>query len=200
MLVVGLDLAGVEIRPTGLCVLDTESMRVKTELVYSDDEILKKINEINPEVVAVDAPLSLPRERCCLKNNCSCRNKGHLRECDKMLLKMKIRFFPVTLGPMRKLTERGINLKKLLEKNSNKVIEVYPGGAQDILKIPRKQKGLNKLREGLKKLGIKGLNKRMNDHELDAVTSAYVGKCFVDGNYQALGDEREGLMIMPEFK
>jgi predicted nuclease with RNAse H fold len=57
------------------------------------------------------------------------------------LLRMKIKFFPLTLGPMRKLTERGIRLKKILEKKRLDVVETYPGAAQDILKIPRKQHG-----------------------------------------------------------
>ena len=35
------------------------------------------------------------------------------------------------------------------------VIEAYPGGAQDVLGIPRKQRGLDKLKAGLEKLGIK---------------------------------------------
>jgi len=61
MLVVGLDLAGVEGRPTGLCVLDY--MKAETSLVYTDEEILKRIKGIRPEIVAIDAPLSLPKER-----------------------------------------------------------------------------------------------------------------------------------------
>ena len=39
MSAVGLDLAGVETRPTGFCVL--KNMEVETCLVYADDEILK---------------------------------------------------------------------------------------------------------------------------------------------------------------
>jgi predicted nuclease with RNAse H fold len=47
---------------------------------------------------------------------------------------------------MRKLTERGIKLRKILEKKYE-VIEVYPGATQDILKIPRKQKGTEKIKK-----------------------------------------------------
>ena len=61
------------------------------------------------------------------------------------------------------------------------VLEAYPGGAQDVLGIPRKQRGLEKLKAGLENLGLKGLSSQMSDHELDAVTCAYVGKLFLEG-------------------
>ena len=190
-MILGIDLAGSEKRNTGICVMDNK-LNVKTEIVHTDKEIKEVVEEVNPKVIAIDAPLSLPKGRKSIDE----RNNIHFRKCDKELLKMGIKFFPITLGPMRMLTKRGIKLKKKFE-NKYKVIEVYPGGAQDILKIPRKQKGLDKLRNGLKKLGIKGLKKEMNGDELDAVTAAYVGKLYLDGKYVVLGDKKEGLMIMP---
>jgi len=35
-------------------------------------------------------------------------------------------------------------------------MEIYPGAAQDVWKIVRKQGGLSKLQNGLEKLGLKG--------------------------------------------
>jgi predicted nuclease with RNAse H fold len=189
MLVVGIDLAGSESRQTGFCVL--RGMKVETLIVYSDDEIIRKIEELKPELIAIDAPLSIPKGRKSINEN----NGIHLRECDKELLKRKIKFFPITLGPMRKLTERGIKLKSLLKKRGFKVIEVYPGGAQDIWNIPRKQNGVEKLMEGLKSLGIKGLKKSMSDHELDAATCALVGKLFLEGKAKILGEIDDGIVI-----
>jgi hypothetical protein len=192
MSVIGLDLAGVESRPTGLCIF--KSMRARTCLVYGDREILKCIEEIKPRLVAIDAPLSLPSGRRSIDQ----RTNVHLRECDKELLRRGIKFFPVTLGPMRKLTSRGINLKRALENERLKVIEVYPGGAQDILGIPRKQRGLENLRAGLEKLGVQGLNNRMSDHELDAVTCALVGKLMLDGRTVAYGTPEQAI-VMPKI-
>jgi len=191
MSVVGLDLAGVESRPTGLCVL--KGLMAETFLVYTNGEIVRKVEESKPKIVAIDAPLSLPAERKSIEQ----RTKVHLRECDRELLRRGIKFFPVTLGPMRQLTNRGISLRRILESKHFNVIEVYPGGAQDILKIPRKQKGLTRLREGLEELGIKGLNDRMNNHELDAVTCALVGKLFLEGKTITYGT-REQAIIMPK--
>jgi predicted nuclease with RNAse H fold len=191
MRVAGIDLAGSSARPTGFCVLDGEVARTAT--LFSDEEIVSECLEAEPKVVAIDAPLALPKGRKSLEE----RESVHLRECDRALLRMGIRFFPVTLGPMRKLTKRGMELKKTLEGHGLDVIEVYPGAAQDVLNIPRKQKGLEKLREGLERLGIRGTSERNTGDELDAVTSAWVGKCYLEGNYLALGDPDEMLMILP---
>jgi predicted nuclease with RNAse H fold len=190
MPIVGLDLAGVESRPTGLCVL--KDMKAETSLVYANEEILKRIEESKPEIVAIDAPLSLPAGRESIEQ----KTNIHLRECDKELLRRGIKFFPITLGPMRKLTTRGIKLRETLENKHFRVIEVYPGGAQDILGIPRKQYGLKKLRTGLEKVGMRGLNDRMSDHELDAVTCALVGKLFVEGKSVIYGTSEQGI-VMP---
>ncbi|MCP8322813.1 MAG: DUF429 domain-containing protein [Candidatus Methylarchaceae archaeon HK02M2] len=196
MNVIGIDLAGVEKRDSGICILN-EKLMANTYILRRDIEIIEGMIKEGPELIAIDAPLSLPFGRCCLKDNCSCRKKGHLRQCDKELLNMKIKFFPLTLGPMRKLTMRGMKLKEKLEAKGLKVIEVYPGGAQDILNIPRKQKGISELKKGLMAIGIKSISQVTSDHELDAATSALVGKMYVEGNYLALGNPEEGLMIMP---
>ena len=194
MNIVGIDLAGVETRDTGFCVMD-ENVNVRTRVLHTDREVVKETITAGPRVVAIDAPLSLPRGRRSLDE----RVNVHLRECDREMLRMGIKFFPITLGPMRKLTERGIRIKTLLERAGLEVIEVYPGGAQDLLGIPRKHRGLKKLLSGLRGMGVRGLSERMSDHELDAVTSALVGKLYLEGNYTALGDPEEGLIIMPRI-
>lgn len=192
MKVAGIDLAGVESKQSGFCILDRK-LNAKTILIFQDKEILEAINKTRPKVVAIDAPLSLPKGRKSLKK----RSKIHFRQCDRELWKLGIKFFPITLGPMRKLTERGIRLKQVLERKKFEVIEVYPGGAQDILNIPRKQEGLKELRSGLIRIGVKGLKNNVTHDELDAVTCALVGKFYRENNYTALGDPKEGLMIMP---
>lgn len=168
-------------------------MAVEICLVYSDTEILEKIFANKPAVVAVDAPLCLPPGRKSIEE----RTSNHLRESDRELIKKGIKIFPVTLGPMRKLTVRGIHLKSVLEAEGYVVLEVYPGGAQDVLGIARKQLGIDQLRAGLEKLGIHGLNSQMSHHELDAVTCAYVGKLFLEGNAVTYGASGEGI-VMPK--
>lgn len=147
--IVGIDLAGVEERDTGFCIL--KDLKVESHILHGNKEIINKVLEVNPRVVAIDAPLALPLGRCCLKDDCSCRGKGHFRKCDLELRKMGISFFPITLGPMKKLTVRGIDLRKILEKGGVEVVETYPGGAQNIWGIPRRN-NLDGLRNGLKTL------------------------------------------------
>jgi len=98
---------------------------------------------------------------------------------------------------MRKLTERGIRLKKIFEEEHFIVVEVYPGDAQDVLGIERKQKGIEKLVTGLENLGLKGLSNQMSDHELDAVTCAYVGKLFLQSEAVIYGCPGDGI-VMPK--
>lgn len=197
MRVVGIDLAGSEKQITGFCYMD-EDLNCKTFAMHSDKEIIEETLKTNPEVISIDAPLCLPKGRKSLEQ----RGPPHLRACDRELSRMKIRFFPITLGPMRKLTQRGINLKEFFESKGYKVIESFPGSIQDMLGMPRKQEGLERLREALIDYGFKGdvSKEEITDDELDAITSALAGKMFLENNYLAIGDPGEGLMILPKRK
>ena len=62
--------------------------------------------------------------------------------------------------------------------------------------IPRKQRGLDKLKAGLGKLGIKDLKSQLSDHELDTVMCAYVGKLFLEDNAVTYGAPNQGI-VMP---
>ena len=95
------------------------------------------MEKARPGLVVIDAPLSLPRGRKTIED----RSGPHLRECDRELLRRKVPFFPLTLGPMRMLTVRGMRIARALSKRGFPVVEGYPGGAQDILGLPRKKAG-----------------------------------------------------------
>ncbi len=125
------------------------------------------------------------------------KNGEHFRPCDRELLARGIPFFPITLGPMRSLTTRGIKLKRRLSRLGHRVIEMFPGAAQDVWRIPRKQDGLGKLKKGLVRLGLRGLNGEINGDELDAVTGALVGKYYLEGKAEVLGNFKEGAIVIP---
>jgi predicted nuclease with RNAse H fold len=190
-LIAGIDLAGVPHRPTGWCLL--KGLKARTGLIYSDEKIIRRIREEKPDLVAIDAPLTLPPGRKSMEE----RTGSHFRSCDEELRRRKIRFFPITLGPMRGLTERGIRLREILEEEGFKVIEIYPGGAQDVWRIPRARNDLSGLRRGLGHLGIRGLKRESSDHELDAATGALVGLFFLRGEAEVYGDFKSGAIIMP---
>ncbi len=188
------DLAGVPHRPTGMCVL--KGMKAKTFLSFSDEEILSCAEKEKPDIVAVDAPLTLPPGRKSIEE----RNGSHYRPCDLELRRRKIPFFPITLGPMRMLTIRGIALKNELEKRGFSCIEIYPGGAQDVWGIPRAKQDPASLRKGLQRLGIKGLKRDVSNHELDAATGALVGRLYLQDNAEVFGRFGYGAIVMPTSK
>ncbi len=195
---VGLDLAGSPHRPTGGCTID-ETMKVLCCVLHTDEEILDFVRRSRAKHVAVDAPLALPKSRHCLGEHC--RGRAHFRGCDRVLMRMGIKFFPITIGPMRTLTARGIHLKKRLERLQLEVFETYPGAAQDLLGIPRKQRGLGELQRALVELGCKGdiTARDLTGDELDAINCALVAKECAEGSYLAIGDPSEIMMILPRF-
>lgn len=190
--IVGIDLAGSPSRNTGICTLRKDTITFCTVL-HTDREILHYVKKENPTLIAIDAPLNLPPGRKSLED----RNGEHFRPCDRELLRRGIRFFPITLGPMRLLTKRGIRLKRAFTRRGYAVIEVYPGAAQDIWHTGRKQDGLSKLRRGLEKLGVRGLNNKMDGDELDAATAALVGQFFLRGKAEVLGNFKRGAIVIP---
>ena len=191
--VVGIDLAGSPRRPTGICVL--LGLKAQTHIAFSDEEILDLVFQTRPDLIPIDAPLTLPVGRRTIHDH----SGPHFRECDLALRKRGIRFFPVTLGPMRMLTERGMALKKKMEAAGCRVVECYPGAAQDVWGIPRQRNDLQGLAEGLKKLGVKGLQAGMTGDELDAVTAALVGRWFLLGKGEMLGGD-EGIVLPKVFQ
>jgi predicted nuclease with RNAse H fold len=190
--VVGIDLAGSPKRNTGICTLKKDNITSCT-ILHTDQEIIHYIEKENPTLIAVDAPLTLPPGRKSIED----KNGEHFRPCDRELLRRGIRFFPITLGPMRSLTKRGIHLRRVLTRRGYAVREVYPGAAQDIWNTGRKQGGLSKLRKGLEKLRLKGLSKNMGGDELDAVTAAFVGELFLLGKAEVLGNFKQGAIVIP---
>ena len=61
-MILGVDLAGSEKRNTGICIMG-KKLNVKTMIVHTDKEIEKIVRKIKPKIIAIDAPLSLPKGR-----------------------------------------------------------------------------------------------------------------------------------------
>jgi hypothetical protein len=166
------------------------ALNAQTHIVFSDEEILSLVSQARPDLVTIDAPLTLPPGRSSIHD----RSGEHFRDCDRVLRQRGIRFFPITLGPMRMLTERGITLKGKIVSLGYRVVECYPGAAQDVWGIPRQHKDSAGLVKGLRKLGVRGLKSVMTGDELDAVTAALVGRWFLLGKGEMLGGD-EGIVI-----
>ena len=128
MKVVGIDLAGKAENPTGFCLLDDSGSH--TKLLFTDTEILKEIESIKPDCIAIDAPFWLPKF-------------GAWRPADEKLLKRGFQPLSPLLPTMRLLTLRASHLVSVLRKRGYKVIEVFSNATEKIMglsKEPRKNK------------------------------------------------------------
>lgn len=192
--IVGIDLTGSEKRATGWALLD--GCNAETKCLRTDDELFQATVRCEADIVSIDSPLSLPN---------GCANPESLggapiyRRCELALKRMGISVFWCLLPSMKSLTLRGMRLAERLRNSGMKVIESYPGAAQDLLGIPRKGTSLEELKWGLNRAGITGsfLTCKVVHDEVDAITSALVGLFYLAGNYIALGDVQEDYLIVP---
>ena len=174
-------------------------MRTDSWTAATDDEILRATVEARPDVVAIDSPLALPKGRCCADPSCPCAVHGIVRAADREVARLGYHPYWTLLPSMVPLTLRSIGLKERMEATGLTVIEVYPGAAQDRLGLPRKHRSLERLERGLVDLGIRFKDperKRIHD-ELDAATAAYVGLCYLQDTYEAIGPADEVQIILP---
>ena len=199
-LTIGIDLRSGPRYPTGLALLDASWRLAELTVVRTDQQILDAIARWGPTIVAIDAPLGLPEGRCCTDPACECARHGIMREVDRVCAAAGYRPFPTLLPSMVRLTERGIALYDSLATAGHRVIEVYPGMAQDILGIPRKRGGVDQLRRGLKRTGIRGIprNRRVTHDELDAITCALVAQLHLAGATETMGPGVPVPLVLPE--
>lgn len=196
--VVGIDLTGREAKPSGWAVLVGD--KAITKLICTDDELIAESLKYSPKVVSIDSPLSYPEGRCCTDPNCDCKKNGITRYCERLLFNFGIGVYPCLIPSMVNLTNRGICLAKKFRDLGVNVIESYPGVAQDILNIRRKQNGIDHLVNSYKNFGIKGdylLATKISHDELDAVASALVGMFYINNQYVELGNDKENYLIVP---
>jgi len=81
------------------------------------------------ELVAIDAPLSLPNGLCCLEESCSCQPRARVkgRSCERELARLGIPcYFTTKKSIIKAMVYRGIRLRTELEAMGYEVIEVYP--------------------------------------------------------------------------
>lgn len=180
--IIGIDLAGKEGNPTGLAVWRNKS--VETCLIYTDKEILKKATHANPKIVAIDAPLKLPKS-------------GIFRKADRDLIKKGYRVFPPGLPAMKTLTLRAIRLNRLIMEGGIQTIEVHPTSTRKALGMPTKDwKAIQNI---LKHIGLAGSLKQrtLTPHEVDAVTAALTGYLYMEGLTESVGNHQEGFIVVP---
>jgi predicted nuclease with RNAse H fold len=138
----------------------------------TDPWIVKLLTDLKPALVAIDAPLSLPRIYLATKTFSDYQHNDYFyRACDRELQAMS----PMFLGG---LTARAIRLKDILTRMNVEVIETYP----------------KKIRAS----GIKvNLNKAQDSHEEDALFCLALAELYQKKNARSVGSADEGMIWLP---
>jgi len=183
-----------------------------------DDAIIAEVARERPGVIALDAPLTLPTPvAAALAGKASPPGASpytRAAERDPTWSRLGVRPFPVSF--LGGLTFRAIPLAARLRETfpATQVIEVFPTGALVALGLrtpsargrsrqPKTslderrhtQSALSRIIAGLPTSG-EG-DTPLDADSLDAVVAAIVAALFARGNVERIGEEREGVIVMP---
>lgn len=199
---VGIDLAGVEHRETGIAVLGGGRLELLAA-AGADDEVLAYAALAGPGgVVAINAPLTRPRGRCCLDDDCPCRHDPgtRSRQLERELARLKVPTLATAL--IKVLARRGGRVAAALRASGCDPIEVYPFATLKLLGLPcegkRTATGRARIYRGLRPL-VPGLrHPRASEHQLDAVVCALTAQYWLRGMTTTVGEPDEGQMTIPD--
>lgn len=207
---VGIDLTSSSNKPSACAALDADLSIIRLGLLSTDPEIVATMDKIQPAIVAIDAPLSLPKGLCCLEQGCSCGQALPLagRACERELARLGIPcFFTTKRSIIKAMVYRAIALSSELSGRGYEVIEIYPHASKVRLfgkSIPSKltPAGLTALRARVAALMPNLASKAAElSHDLcDALIAAYTAYLYVRGMAEPVGDAEEGLIFIPKLQ
>ena len=206
----GIDLTSTEAKPSACLGLDGESQLVYLGFLTENRDIVALLNFYSPQVIAIDAPLSLPLGLCCLEQSCPCEPKfpRKNRQCDQELRQQGIPCYPTSKKTFIKdLIYRGIELKTSIGrevKQAGQVIEVYPFASKVRLfgkTVPRKttKQGMSFLRDKLGDIlpSLKPYSGMLDHNFCDAAVAAYTALLRHRKKVDTLGSSEEGVIVIP---
>ncbi len=157
---------------------------VTVKELYADDDILFETLGAKPDLVAIDAPLTLPE-------------RGALREADREMQRRGYPVLPLLFPGMKELTLRAIRLTEALRREQVRVIEVHPASSRKALQMPLKD--WRRIQEIFVEMGLGGdWEKRpLSTHELDAVTAVITAHLHVKEKTEGFGEQKEGFIMVP---
>ena len=191
--IIGVDYGSKLAGTTAICYFQNEGVQVCQSAKKQDADkfILQEVEKLNPEMIFLDAPLSLPGVYL-YPNRYS---DYFYREADRNLKAMS----PMFLGG---LTARAICLKRQLELRRIQVKEIYPAQLAKLLDLTqlgyKKEKThitsvLNQFRQVLP---FKLEQTPENWHQIDAILAFYSGYRYLVDDYQSYGIQEEGIIIV----
>ena len=206
----GIDLTSTESKPSACLGLDSKSQLVYLGFITSNRAIVAALSLYSPQIIGIDAPLSLPLGLCCLEEDCPCTPKfpSKNRQCDQELRRAGIPCYPTSKKTfIKSLIYRGIELKTSIGRElgrAGEVIEVYPFASKVRLfgkTVPRKttEQGMSFIREKLGDI-LPSLKPYLEtcDHDLcDAAVAAYTALLYHQNRVDALGNSEEELIFVP---
>jgi predicted nuclease with RNAse H fold len=171
----------------------------------TDAELITLVHTYRPGIVAIDAPLSLPRG---LSPTAFMAGRpvplGPTgRACERALKDLGIGcFYTTPRSIIKEMVLRAIALAEALQAEGLRVAEVYPFATRVLLfgRMPIRKttvQGRRVLQRHLATL-IGGLPAPPLSHdELDALLAAYTGLLILRGEAQGWGDPEEGIIWLP---
>jgi predicted nuclease with RNAse H fold len=199
---VGIDLAGVEHRETGVAVL--RRGRLELLVAAGDDEEILELAGLAGRwgTIAINAPLTRPLGRCCLDDDCRCRTDPgtRSRQLERDLGRMGIPALATAL--IKVLARRGERIARALRERGHEPLEVYPFATLRLLGLPwrgkRTPEGRRKIYRALRPM-VPGLrHPRASEHQLDAVVCALTAQLWRERRTRDVGRPEEGLMTIPD--
>ncbi len=199
---VGIDLAGVEHRETGVAVLVDGRLELLAT-AGTDAEVLEFVSLAGQGgVVAVNAPLTRPLGRCCLDDDCACRTDPgtRSRQLERELGRMRVPTLATAL--IKVLARRGARIAESIRTLGYEPLEVYPFATLKLLGLPTAGKktdaGRRRIRKALKPI-IPGLDRQhASEHQLDAIVCALTAHLWTLGRTRTIGLAEEGTMVIPD--
>jgi len=210
MTILGVTLRASPSRPSTALSVDGQLGQPRLTTFMGDIELYGLVEIIQPRVIAVGAPVTLPAGLCCLEESCECdfyqpQAKG--RQFELELSKMGVGcFFTNKRTIIRDLIYRGLELKRRLTKMGFEVIEVYPYATKLILfgdQAPRRvvSGSLSFHKEKLPELipSLAPCVDKLDRPSCDAAFNAYTGYLYSKNDTDSLGDPSEGTLIIPKL-
>lgn len=204
---VGIDLTSSSARPTACVGLDQQLNLTWFDFLYGDAQIIEAIERDRPQLVAIDAPISLPKGLCCLEDGCSCRPVSLLkgRICERQLSRRGIpSYYTTKKSIIKDMVYRAIGLKDKIAARGYPVIEAYPYATKVALfggSIPPKTTaaGIALLKQRLAQLmpNLIPYLPRFNHDLCDALLAAYTAYAYNRNAVECIGDPEEGIIIIP---
>ena len=199
---VGIDLAGVEHRETGVAILRDGRLERLTS-AGTDLEVLALARLAGRRgTVAINAPLTRPLGRCCLDDSCRCRHDPgtRSRNLERELGRMGVPTLATAL--IKVLARRGRRIALALRVAGFDPLEVYPFATLRLLGLPSEGKktlaGRRRIHRALKPM-VPGLDHpKASEHQLDAVVCALTALLWRQGRTRTVGLPEEGLMVIPD--